>query len=87
MDGADRLREEARRHAGDAGLQCFCGGHLWQGRASKDTKEAGVLATKYKTDRDLLRRRVSAGLDVLEKSELTDPKKVAAIGYCFGGRP
>jgi dienelactone hydrolase len=56
-----------------------------KGVRPKDTKEAGVLATKYKTDRDLLRRRVNAGLDVLEKSELTDPKRVAAIGYCFGG--
>ncbi|HXC98579.1 MAG TPA: dienelactone hydrolase family protein [Verrucomicrobiae bacterium] len=56
-----------------------------KGVRPKDTKEAGALATKYKTDRDLLRRRVSAGLDVLEKSELTDPKRVAAIGYCFGG--
>ncbi len=56
-----------------------------KGVRPKDTKEAGALATKYKTDRDLLRRRVNAGLDVLEKNELTDPKKVAAIGYCFGG--
>ncbi len=51
----------------------------------KDTKEAGALATKYKTDRDLLRRRVNAGLAVLEQNELTDTKRVAAIGYCFGG--
>jgi dienelactone hydrolase len=56
-----------------------------KGVRPKDAKEAGVLATKYKSDRDLLRRRVNAGLDVLEKSELTDPKRVAAIGYCFGG--
>ena len=25
------------------------------------------------------------GLDVLAKHELTDPKRIAAIGYCFGG--
>ena len=56
-----------------------------KGVRPKDTKEAGALATRYKTDRDLLRRRVTAGLDVLQKSELTDPKRVAAIGYCFGG--
>ena len=33
----------------------------------------------------LLRSRVLAGLEVLKKHPLTDPKRVAAIGYCFGG--
>src|SRR5205085_720820 len=43
------------------------------------------LAGKYKSDRELLRRRANAGLAVLKKHELTDTKHVAAIGYCFGG--
>jgi dienelactone hydrolase len=29
--------------------------------------------------------RVRAGLDVLARHELTDPRRIAAIGYCFGG--
>ena len=33
----------------------------------------------------LLRARVNAGLDELKKNELVDTKRVAAIGYCFGG--
>src|SRR5262249_14021506 len=33
----------------------------------------------------LMRARALAGLDVLLKQERTDPKRVAAIGYCFGG--
>lgn len=48
-------------------------------------KEAGALAGKYKTDRALLRERVTAGLETLKKNQFTDPKKIAAIGYCFGG--
>jgi dienelactone hydrolase len=48
-------------------------------------QEAGAEAGKYKNDRALLRARVRAGLDVLMHHELTDPKRVAAIGYCFGG--
>lgn len=48
-------------------------------------QEAGAEAGKYKNDRALLRARVRAGLDVLIGHELTDPKRVAAIGYCFGG--
>lgn len=67
------------------GYNVFAADIYGKGVRPKDTKEAGALATKYKADRDLLRRRVAAGLDVLEKSELTDQKRVAAIGYCFGG--
>jgi dienelactone hydrolase len=51
----------------------------------KDAKEAGVLAGKYKGDRALLRARVNAALDTLEKQPQCDTKHVAAIGYCFGG--
>ena len=32
-----------------------------------------------------LRERVAAGLDILRKNQLVDPKRVAAIGFCFGG--
>lgn len=56
-----------------------------KGVRASDAKEAGALAGKYKGDRPLMRARASAGLDVLKKHSLVDPKRVAAIGYCFGG--
>jgi dienelactone hydrolase len=46
---------------------------------------AGAEAGKYRKDRALLRARVAAGLAELLKSDLVDPERVAAIGYCFGG--
>ena len=49
------------------------------------SQEAGAQAGKYKSDRNLLRSRLQAGLAVLQKQELTDPRRIAAIGYCFGG--
>lgn len=51
----------------------------------KNPKEAGTLAGKYKGDRALLRERVNAALGVLKKQPQVDAKRVAAIGYCFGG--
>jgi dienelactone hydrolase len=51
----------------------------------KDAQAAGREAGKYKNDRPLLRARAQAGLEVLRRHELTDPKRIAAIGYCFGG--
>lgn len=46
---------------------------------------SGQEAGKYKGNRALFRARLLAGLDVLKKHERTDPERLAAIGYCFGG--
>ena len=51
----------------------------------KNTKEAGVIATQFKQYRKLLRSRVQSALKVLKSSKLVNPKKMVAIGYCFGG--
>ena len=56
-----------------------------KGVRARDGKEAGALAGKYLGDRKLLRARAAAGLDVLRNRPETDPKRLAAIGYCFGG--
>jgi dienelactone hydrolase len=67
------------------GYVAFCADIYGKGVHPKDTTEAGTQATKYKSDRALLRQRVNAGLDVLKKNGLVDMKRIAAIGYCFGG--
>jgi dienelactone hydrolase len=50
-----------------------------------DPKDAAAEAAKYKENRPLLRARVLAGLEQLKRHSLTDAKRIAAIGYCFGG--
>jgi dienelactone hydrolase len=67
------------------GYVAFCADIYGKGIRPKDVSEAGAQAGKYKSDRALLRARVNAALDVLEKNELVDTNRVAAIGYCFGG--
>lgn len=67
------------------GYNVFAADLYGKGIRPRTPKEAGAEAGKYKNDRTLLRARVRAGLDVLARHELTDPKRVAAIGYCFGG--
>ncbi|MCL4790304.1 MAG: dienelactone hydrolase family protein [Verrucomicrobia bacterium] len=56
-----------------------------KGIRPKDAASAGAEAGKYKSDRTLLRARVNAGLETLRKQKFVDPKRIAAIGYCFGG--
>lgn len=56
-----------------------------KGVRPKTHEEAGRVSGVYLKDRSLLRARVNAGLDELKKNALTDPARIAAIGYCFGG--
>jgi dienelactone hydrolase len=67
------------------GYVAFCADIYGKDSRPKDVSEAGTQAGKYKSDRALLRARVNAALDVLKKNEFVDTKRVAAIGYCFGG--
>jgi dienelactone hydrolase len=67
------------------GYNVFAADIYGKGVRPRTPQAAGAEAGKYRNDRALLRARVRAGLDVLMNDELTDPKRVAAIGYCFGG--
>jgi len=83
--GLTNYEQRRARLLAELGYVAFCADIYGKGVRPKDTKEAGVEATKYKTDRKLLRERVNAGLAELKKSPLVDAQRVAAIGYCFGG--
>ena len=67
------------------GYVAFCADIYGKGTRPQNAAEAGAQAGKYKSDRQLLRARVNAGLDALRQQPLLDAKRSAAIGYCFGG--
>lgn len=69
----------------EMGYVAFAADIFGKGVRPTNTKEASEQAAKYKGDRPVLRARALAGLEQLKKSRLIDPKKIAAIGYCFGG--
>ncbi len=55
-----------------------------KGKATKDPKQAMEWAGHIRTNQ-LMRDRAKVGLDVLLANDMVDPKRVAAIGFCFGG--
>lgn len=69
----------------ELGYVAFCADIYGKGIRPASPADAGKLAGQYKSDRPLLRRRVNAALAALKARPQCDPKKTAAIGYCFGG--
>jgi dienelactone hydrolase len=69
------------------GYVAFAADIYGKGIRAKSREEAMALAGKFRSgnDRSLLRARANAGLDVLRKNPMVDPKRIVAIGYCFGG--
>ncbi|HUI08132.1 MAG TPA: dienelactone hydrolase family protein [Verrucomicrobiae bacterium] len=82
------LNDYAKRRAGmlaQLGYVAFAADMYGDGFNTTSPDEAGKHAAEFRTNRALMRERVTAALDVLRKQKLCDPKRIAAIGYCFGG--
>jgi dienelactone hydrolase len=67
------------------GYVAFAADIYGKGIRPADSKAAGAEAGKWKSNRANLRKRARAGLDLLAANPHVDGKKLAAIGYCFGG--
>ena len=80
----DYAKTRARKLA-EMGYVALAADIYGKGIRPKTPQEMGVQAGIYKKDRQLMRARAQAGLDALRGQSICDPKRVAAIGYCFGG--
>jgi dienelactone hydrolase len=56
-----------------------------KGVNAKTMDEAAKMSKALKDDRPALRARANAALTALKARKEVDPKKIGAIGYCFGG--
>lgn len=84
MGLGDFARHEADELA-RLGYVAFAADIYGQGVRPKDAKEASDLAGYFKSHRDIMRRRAWEALKILRQQPQTDPSRLAAIGFCFGG--
>jgi dienelactone hydrolase len=55
------------------------------GFVTTSAEEAGKRSGQFRADRQAGRKRILAALETLKKQPHVDTKRIAAIGYCFGG--
>ncbi|HEX8912952.1 MAG TPA: dienelactone hydrolase family protein [Humisphaera sp.] len=80
----DYARGRAKQLAG-MGYVAFVFDPYGGGKNAADVKQSAEWSSALKNDRPELRKRINAALATLRQQDHVDPKKVAAIGYCFGG--
>ena len=80
----DYAKKRAEMLAG-LGYVAFCADLYGDGKTTEHPNEAKEMATTMRTNAKVWRGRAQAGLKVLQSQEQVDAKKIAAIGYCFGG--
>ncbi len=67
------------------GYVAFAADIYGKGIRPKNTDEAASLAGGLKKDRLIIRMRMQQALKVLREQADVDAKRIAVIGYCFGG--
>ena len=79
----DYVRTRVEKLA-ELGYVAFALDMYGKGIWTTDPQKAGELAGHLR-GKPIMRQRARTGLEILQKNNFVDPKRIAAIGYCFGG--
>jgi len=80
----DYVRQRARQLA-SLGYVAFALDMYGKNKVTVHPKEAQEFMKQVTANVNAWQQRALAGLDVLRNQPNTDPNRIAAIGYCFGG--
>lgn len=80
----DHMRAMTRQVA-EMGYVAFALDMYGKGKVTSDAEQARAFATPFYEDIELCRQRARAGLEQLAARPNVDRKRIAAIGFCFGG--
>lgn len=84
--GLNNYARERARTLASMGYIALAADIYGEGFETNDPSKARELAGKFRGgDRALLRERVIAAFEALKGHPLADKRRIAAIGYCFGG--
>jgi len=83
--GLDDFAKQSAEKLAGLGYVALAADIYGNGRVTTDREEAGKLAGALRSNPPLLRARATAALKALAANPKVDPKRLAAIGYCFGG--
>jgi dienelactone hydrolase len=82
LDGYAKSRTE---QLAKLGYIAFAADIFGKGVRPSTMDEAAKISSGYKANPELWRARAVASLETLKAQKNVDGKKIAAIGYCFGG--
>lgn len=83
--GRDEFVERKARRLAWQGYACFVLDNYGKGVRGKTPEECSALIAPFMEDRRKLLRRLEAGLSTAQDMPIVDSKRIAVMGFCFGG--
>jgi dienelactone hydrolase len=83
--GRDEFVERKARRLAWQGYACFAVDNFGKGKRGTTPEECSALMTPFMKDRRLLLQRLRSGLATLQGLPIVDARRVAVMGFCFGG--
>ncbi|MBC7983058.1 MAG: dienelactone hydrolase family protein [Candidatus Obscuribacterales bacterium] len=83
--GRDEFVARKARRLAWHGYAAFALDMYGDARQGKTTAENRALMDPFMADRAMLARRITAALTTVRALPQVDPKRIAAMGFCFGG--
>ncbi|CAI8953778.1 dienelactone hydrolase family protein [Methylocaldum szegediense] len=83
--GRDEFVCNKARRLAELGYAAFALDMYGKGKLGTGPEENAKLMKPFMDDRRLLQDRITAALETVRKLPQVDPRRIAAMGFCFGG--
>jgi dienelactone hydrolase len=83
--GHNEYARERARMLAELGYTALAVDMYGEGKQAEHPEDAGKFASEVMQNMEVGQARFMAALELLKQHETTDPERIAAIGYCFGG--